>query len=176
MTEIGQRVFEQVRDILARVERIRQETAAAVGLEDGKVRLGSFPSVSARFLPKLLHQFRHRYPGIEVVLFEGTDDEVREWIFSGAVDVGVVALPVEGLETMPIAQDEFLTVVSESHPLAKQTQISIKQLAQDPFIMSNAGCKPVITAMFRQAKFKAIRNCELFWSSSGRSSNHWLLL
>lgn len=161
LTEIGQRVLVQVREIFARVERIRQETAAAVGLKEGKVRIGSFSSVSARFLPKLLHQFRHRYPGIEVVLFEGTDDEVREWILSGAVDVGVVALPVEALETLPIAQDEFLAVVADSHPLAEQQKIKIKQLAQQPFIMSKAGCKPVITAMFRKAKVKPLTQFEV---------------
>lgn len=85
-------------------------TSAAVGLETGKVRLGSFPSVTARFLPGLLRQFRQRYPGIEVVLFEGTDDEVRNWIRTRTVDLGVVALPVEGLETIAIARDEFLFV------------------------------------------------------------------
>jgi len=152
LTEIGKRVLVQAREILARAERIRQETASVVGLEAGKVRLGSFPSVSACFLPGLLRQFRQRYPGIEVVLFEGTDDEVREWISSRAVDIGVVALPYEGFDTVSIAQDEFLAVVAASHPLAQQTQIHIRQLATEPFIMSKAGCKPVITNMLRKAK------------------------
>lgn len=40
LTEIGQRVLVQVREIFARVERIRQETAAAVRLKEGKVRIG----------------------------------------------------------------------------------------------------------------------------------------
>jgi DNA-binding transcriptional LysR family regulator len=152
LTEIGKRVLVQAQEILFRVEQIRQETSAAVGLETGKVRLGSFPSVSARFLPGLLRQFRQRYPGIDVILLEGTDDEVLEWINSRAVDLGVVVLPVEDLEAIAIAQDEFLAVVSASHPLAKLTQINIRQLAQDPFIISKAGCKPIIVKMFRQAK------------------------
>jgi len=152
ITEIGQRVLIYAQDMLTNAERIRQETSAAVGLATGKVRLGSFPSVSARFLPGLLRQFRQRYPGIEVVLFEGTDDEVREWIHTRAVDVGVVVLPADGLETVSIAQDEFLAVVARNHRLAEQHQIHIRQLSHEPFIMSKAGCQPLITAMFRQAK------------------------
>ena len=152
LTEIGKRVFAAAQEMLACAEKIRQETAAAVGFETGKVRLGSFPSVSARFFPGLLRQFRQRYPSIEVILFEGTDDEVRNWIHTRAVDVGVVALPVEGLETISIAQDEFLAVVAANHSLAKQNQIHINQLSQELFIMSKAGCKPIITAMFRKAK------------------------
>jgi DNA-binding transcriptional LysR family regulator len=155
LTEIGNRVLVQAREMLRIAEQIRQETASMVGLESGKVHLGSFPSVSARILPKLLRQFRQRYPGIEVVLFEGTDDEVREWISSRAVDVGVVTLPVEGVDTVSIATDEFLAVVAASHPLAALKQIHIRQLATEPFIMSKAGCQPVITNMFRKAKVVA---------------------
>jgi DNA-binding transcriptional LysR family regulator len=152
LTEIGKRVLIQAQTMLSCAEQIRQETSAAVGLETGKVRLGSFPSISARLLPGLLRQFRQRYPGIEVVLFEGTDDEVREWIHTRTVDIGVVASPSEGLELSSIAQDEFLAVVSTHHSLAKQSQIRICQLANEPFIMSKAGCEPIITGMFRKAK------------------------
>lgn len=152
LTDVGQRVLIHAQAMLASAEHIRQETSAALGLQTGKVRLGSFPSVSAHFLPGLLRQFRQRYPGIEVVLFEGTDDEVREWIHTCAVDVGVVVLPAEGLETVSIAQDEFLTVVAANHRLAEQHEIHIRELLHEPFIMSKAGCKPLITAMFRKAK------------------------
>ena len=152
LTEIGNRVLVQARTILHSTEQIRQETAAAIGFETGKVRIGSFPSVSARFLPGLLRQFQQRYPGIEVVLFEGTDDEVQEWIYAHTVDIGVVTLPVERLKTVSIAQDRFVAVVADSHPLAKQQSIHIRQLAPEPFIMSKAGCEPAITRMFRQSK------------------------
>ena len=152
LTEIGKHVLVQARIILNSTEQIRQETAAAIGFETGKVRLGSFPSVSARFLPGLLRQFQQRYPGIEVVLFEGTDDEVQEWIYAHTVDIGVVTLPVERLETISIAQDRFVAVVADSHPLAKQQPIHIRQLAPEPFIMSKSGCEPVINRMFQQSK------------------------
>ena len=95
--------------------------------------LGAFPSVSARFLPGLLRQFRQRYPGIDIILFEGTDEEVRQWIYQRTVDIGVVTLPSEGLATVAIARDEFFAVVSENHALSDYTQIQIHQLTQDPF-------------------------------------------
>ena len=152
LTDIGQRVLLHAQAMLVSADHIRQETSAALGLQTGKVRLGSFPSVSAHVLPGLLRQFKQRYPGIEVVLFEGTDNEVREWIHTRVVDVGVVALPVDGLETVSIAQDEFLAVVADHHRLAQQHDIHIRELSEEPFIMSKAGCKPLIMAMFRDAK------------------------
>ncbi len=85
-------------------------------------------------------------------MFEGTDSEVREWIQSRAVDVGVVVLPADEFATIPIAEDEFLAVVAANHALTKHSQIEIRQLAQEPFIMSKAGCKPSIMNLFRKAK------------------------
>ncbi len=151
LTELGQRIVILTRDILSKAEQIQQAAAAAVGLETGKIRLASFPSISARFLPGLLRQFQQRYPGIDTLLFEGTDDEVKQWIMSRTVDLGVVTLPCNELDTMAIAQDDFLAVVSSSHPLAHCPHITFEQLAQEPFIMSNAGCKSMINHLFRQA-------------------------
>jgi DNA-binding transcriptional LysR family regulator len=47
LTEIGQRVFGQAQAMLVCAEHIQQETAAAAGFTTGKMRLGSFPSISA---------------------------------------------------------------------------------------------------------------------------------
>ena len=152
LTDVGQRVILQAREMLARAESIRQEAAAARGLEAGKLRLGSFPSISARFLPGALRTFRQCYPKIEIVLLEGTDQEVRAWIEACMVDIGVVTLPTEGVDVIPIAHDEFLVVVPETHPLTKKSSIRLELLAQEPFILSTGGCGPLIKELFRKAK------------------------
>ena len=152
-TEIGQQVLSQAREMLMLAERIRQSAATAIGLETGRLRLGSFPSVSARLLPDLLRRFKRRYPGIEITLLEGTDQEVREWIQTRTVDAGVVTLPTDKVfKTVELAQDEFLVVVPKRHRLASSRQVDIRQLSDEPFIMSKAGCGPFIRSLFRQAK------------------------
>ena len=65
-------VLSQAREMLMLAERIRQSAATAIRLQTGRLRLGSFPSVSARLLPDLLRRFKRRYPGIEITLLEGT--------------------------------------------------------------------------------------------------------
>jgi DNA-binding transcriptional LysR family regulator len=154
LTDVGQRVILQAREMLARAETIRQEAAAARGLETGKLRLGSLPSISARFLPGALRMFRQRYPKVEIVLLEGTDQEVRAWIDARMVDVGVVTLPTEGVDVTPIAHDEFLVIVPEAHALAKHTLLRIESLAHEPFLLCTGGCGPLIQALFDQAKVR----------------------
>lgn len=151
-TEVGKHVLSHAKEVLRLTERIHQSAATAIGLQTGRVRLGSFPSVSARLLPDLLRRFQQRYPGIEIVLLEGTDQEVREWIMTRTVDAGVVTLPTDkGFKTVDLAQDEFLAVVSTQHRLAGNNQIDIRQLSDEPFILSKAGCGPLIKSLFRRA-------------------------
>ena len=138
--------------MLAIAERIQQSAATAIGLETGRIRLGSFPSVSARLLPDLLRRFHQRYPGIEITLLEGTDQEVREWVQTRTVDAGVVTLPTDkGFKTVELTQDEFLVVVSKQHKLASSSRVEVSQLSEMPFIMSKSGCGPFIRSLFRKA-------------------------
>lgn len=77
LSEAGKRIVAHARAMSSLEEHIRQE-AASRGVAAGKLRIESFPSVSARLLPGILRRYTSRYLGVEVVLFEGTDDEVRD--------------------------------------------------------------------------------------------------
>jgi DNA-binding transcriptional LysR family regulator len=151
LTMLGCDVLAHARTMLAESEHIRQLAAAARGLATGRLRIGSFPSVSARLLPGLLRAFQQCYQGIEVVLFEGTDQEVSEWIHTRIVDVGFVTGPAAGLETTEIAQDELHVIMAADHPLARAAHIHVAQLVAEPFVLSKAGCEPLIRDICRQA-------------------------
>ena len=150
-TEVGERVLIHAREILVLVERIGHEVSGAQELRTGKLRIGSFPSAASRILPALMGAFNDRYPGIEVTLVEGTDQEVLEYIHSRAVDVGFVTLPAGELETVPVAEDELIAVLPGWHPLADTVTVSIQQLSEEPFVMSKGGCEPLIFSAFRLA-------------------------
>ncbi len=49
LTDVGQRVLVQIREILQRIENIEQIAAAEKGLEVGTIRIGTFPSATAHF-------------------------------------------------------------------------------------------------------------------------------
>jgi DNA-binding transcriptional LysR family regulator len=152
LTEVGRQVWQHAREIMIQAENIRQKTAAARGLAKGRIRLGTFPSTSARLLPGIIREFQQRYPGIEIVLFEGTDFEVHGWIINRAVDLGFVTLPAEGIETMPIAQDAMLVIMASSNPLSTAKKLTLKQLANEPFIMFKDPHDTAIQTLFHKNK------------------------
>lgn len=150
-TEVGERVLVHAREILGMVERIGYEASGEKELKTGKLRIGSFPSAASRILPALMGAFNDRYPGIEVTLVEGTDQDVLEYIRSRAVDVGFVTLPAGELEIVPVAEDQLLAVLPGWHPLADAVTVGIERLVEEPFVMSKGGCEPLISSAFRSA-------------------------
>lgn len=150
-TEVGERVLVHAREILGLVERIGEEASGEKGLKSGRLRVGSFPSSASRILPALMGTFNELYPGVEIALMEGTDQEVLEYIRSRAVDVGFVTLPAGGLETIPVTEDELLAVLPRWHSLGDSATVSIERLAEEPFVMSKGGCEPLISSAFRSA-------------------------
>ncbi|NGQ94387.1 LysR family transcriptional regulator [Brevibacillus sp. SYP-B805] len=148
LTEAGEAVLVHAREVLNRLEQIRQSAAAAAGLQIGTLRVGSFPSVSAKLLPGLLRLFRDRYPGIELTLFEGSYPEIRAWIQAGAVDAAFFPYPEEGLEIVPLLEDELVVVVPDGHPCSSRSELTVGEIAAEPFIMPKAGCEVLVEAAF----------------------------
>lgn len=150
-TAVGERIVAHAREILNRQEHIRQEAAVAAGFEGGRVRIAAPPSVAGRLLPAMLGDARRRHPGIDVVLFEGSDVEVDCWLRSGVVDLGIVPLPARGLDLHELVSDEMLVVVPAAHRLAGRASVRLREVAAEPFIMSKGGCEPMIRDLYRGA-------------------------
>jgi len=150
-TPAGERVLLHAREVLARAEAIRQEAAAGGGDYAGRVRLGSFASVSAQLLPGILATLRVRHPGVEVALFEGHDEEVLGWVRERAVDIGVVSRDAPDLDVCPLAADRLVAVLPAGHALAAQPHTTLQQLAAEPFVLSRGGCERLILDTFTAA-------------------------
>lgn len=149
ITEVGQRLLRRAREILGLSEAMRQEIAAARGLNQGLLRIGSFgPTSSLKLLPAILDAYQRRYPGIEVRLDEAPDNEVIQWLLDRRVDVGFIVLPEERFDSVPLVEDHLVALVPHGHSLAKRTSVTLKELAEVPFIMSEAGCSALIEPVF----------------------------
>ncbi|WP_242235510.1 LysR family transcriptional regulator [Bacillus cereus group sp. BfR-BA-01316] len=150
VTEVGNRILVHIREILNGVEKIEQEVAMEKGHEVGTIRIGSFPSASAYFLPKMINIFREKYPNLELVLCEGTLKEVEDWLLSRVIDIGIVILPNKDMEIVPLTKGKMVVVLREDHPLCKKKSITISDLENEPIILCKGGYEPPIIDMFKQ--------------------------
>lgn len=151
LTEIGQQLLVQIREILQRIHHMQQIVAAEKGLEVGTIRIGTFPSAAAHFFPLILSYFRKHYPNLELLLHEGTIEEVKKWLANREIDVGIVILPDPEMETIPIFKDKMLAVLRKDHPLSRQASVSLHDLDSLPMIVCHGGYDTPIIEMFRRA-------------------------
>jgi DNA-binding transcriptional LysR family regulator len=152
VTEIGQQLLLRTREILGLSEAMRQEIAAARGLSRGSLRIGSFgPTSSLKLLPAILAAYRERHPGIDVHIEEGGDHEVTQWLLERRVDVGFVVLPDERFDTVSLVEDQLVALVPADHALASRRSVTLAELCEPPFIMTEAGCAALIEPLFTAA-------------------------
>ncbi|MER6945776.1 LysR family transcriptional regulator [Nonomuraea sp. NPDC000554] len=149
-TEAGERVSVHARAVFARLLAAEEEVLALRGLRAGRLRVGSFSSASTRLLPRLLAAYRRRHPEIEVTLREGNDVQARAWLTGGEVDVAFVVLPADGLDVMPLAEDELVLVLPREHRLAGEEVVQLARLAEEPMILSTGGCAALVRSAFQR--------------------------
>lgn len=140
LTSNGEHLLRYIREILKWNEEMVQEIANINGLEIGVVRIGTFSSVSAQWLPEILGNFNELYPSIEIKLLEGDYDDIEYWISNGIVDFGFVSIPTSyAFEVIPLKKDRMLCILSDDHSLAQQTTISFEKIQEEQLIMSKKG-------------------------------------
>lgn len=149
LTEAGRRLFPHVSAALRHIDRLADEAAATAGMVTGRLRVGAFPS-ACHLLPQLIRVFGRRYPAVDVVVLEGTDGEVIDWLKNDVVEVGIVTDEHPGMDTVPFADDEMLAVLPAEHPLAGEAEVSLCDLADDPFILSGGGCAGIIRRLYEE--------------------------
>jgi DNA-binding transcriptional LysR family regulator len=149
LTKIGERITSLIRDLIIIKSKIINEATGITGLETGTIRIGSISGMAAKLLPGMISSFKKRFPGVEVILYEGNYEEIKNWINLSVIDVGVVTEEKHEFEFLPLLQDKMVVFVPENHPLSNQSSIALKEIASEPFIMPKE-CDRVLRAIFKE--------------------------
>ena len=120
VTAAGQRVIERAREALEGVDEILASAASAAEPLTGSLRMGVIPTVAPYVLPPLLPAIRRAYPRLQLVLREDQTARLVAQLEAGALDVLLLALPVEEAELAEsdLFEESFWFVGPAAHPLA----------------------------------------------------------
>ena len=152
VTEIGKRVLFQIRNILNSLEKIQQEISLEKGLITGTIRIATFPSVTAHFLPKIISTFQQKRPNVSLTFKEGSQEEIKDWLLAREIDIGFVVLPCNELKTIPLVKDRYLVMLPDGHSLLQSKSVHLSDLENEPLIISNAGYEAPIIDLMRKQK------------------------
>ncbi len=167
LTDIGKRVLRIFREILQGFEKVDQEIAKEKGLEVGAIRIGAFPVASAHFIPKIIRCISEKYPNIEFSIHEGTIAEIKEWLETRFIDVGLLIPPVQDFETFPLYREKMFAVLRDDHPLFKQSVIRVQDLQDEPMIICRAGFEPPVIDWFNKAGMSPLEKFVVYNYNTG---------
>jgi DNA-binding transcriptional LysR family regulator len=143
----AERMLQMLREANESVEEVRSVQA-------GSLRLGSALTISTYVLPRILHAFHSRYPGVQVVVHTGRSDQVLNMLLSDEVQVGLVrSLVHPDVETVDLYADEVILVANPDHPFAANRQATIEEVGSQSVILADRGSSyyGLIHGLFRQA-------------------------
>ncbi|MDW3956133.1 LysR family transcriptional regulator [Staphylococcus saprophyticus] len=154
LTEVGQKVLPHMREVLKRMDSIHQEITLSTHLEAGMVRIGTFASASSCLLPKLLSAFQKRHPKIDFKFYEGTYEEIVEWLDSGIIDAGFVVKGKKDIDfdLVPLIEDQMVIAFHPTHTFGSQGTVNINDLEAENFIMPTGMYQSHVEEIFESAK------------------------
>lgn len=153
LTAAGQRLLPYVNEILNVAHMIQQEVMDLKGLKTGSLRIGSFGASSSNVLiPLILKQFAQHYPEVEVLVMEGTDKDVLQWIDERKVDLGFVVLPETRFDSFALLEDIFVALLPNDLEIAQKPAVQLQELLDHPFIMTSAGSQNHVMELFKAAQ------------------------
>ena len=155
LTEIGRIVAAEGRILVNRYDQLRTQVASVQGLEGGIVRIGGGATAVSFIFPAAIAAFQREYPGVRFQLKEAGSSEVARDVVDGALELGIVTLPVHSrdLEIQELQSDRIFLIARSDHPLTQHKQIAIDDLAGQAFVGFEAGSaiRQLIDAAMREA-------------------------
>ena len=138
LTEAGRRFRPEAERVLADLERARDAVVAIRELRGGTLSFGMFGTASAYLIADLAAEFRRRYPDVRLRLVGLNSFEVADLVRGGAIEAGLVVLPIDdtGLE-LRVARSEELVVISRVQERVS-APVTIERLATSPLILFDA--------------------------------------
>jgi DNA-binding transcriptional LysR family regulator len=137
LTPAGDRIVNEARLLLKHARDFMQTAQEFGGTLAGDIAVGSFLTLAVRFMPALLARFAQLQPRIDVTLQEGDQEELMTMLRSGRIELALAydfALTDE-IEAQPLAVLPPFVVVSAIHRLARRRQVSLRELAKEPFVL-----------------------------------------
>lgn len=149
ITSEGQQLLPYFQSISSNQHNLSMKINEIHRLESGLVRIGTFTSVSAQWLPGMIKRFRADFPKIQFELLHGTNEENEEWVMNGRVDCAFVRIPAnKQLESIFLRRDPLVAILPENHPLANNPFFPISALSEYPYIKLDEGVDDEISEIF----------------------------
>jgi len=133
LTDAGQALLDEARELLRHCERLDGRALALMRGQEARLRLAQDEAMPFQPVLDSLEALAGRYPSVEVQLTSGAQGEVARKLLERRADLGLLFHHEQmpgALERQTLGSVEMVTVCAVTHPLASHGGVSRQQLAQ----------------------------------------------
>lgn len=161
LTRPGHAVAQVIERIMREVDNLKRVSDDYAKKDEGELIIGCTHTQARYFLPKVILEFKKRFPKVRLSLAEGSPQQLAEMVLQEQADLALATetlARVPGLVTFPCYEWSHTLVVKPDHPLTALTSsqarnISLQQIAEYPLITYDKAFsgRSSIDAAFAQA-------------------------
>ncbi|ACS85091.1 HTH-type transcriptional regulator Cbl [Musicola paradisiaca] len=142
MTEPGKELLVMAERILNDANHIRRLANLFSDNDSGQLVIATTHTQARYSLPTVIREFRALYPQVQLVLNQGTPDEIVSMLESGAADIGIATeqlMNTGSLAAFSYYRWNHAILVPEGHPLASEPVVTLDKLSAVPLITYRQG-------------------------------------
>ncbi len=140
LTRPGEAVAEVIDRIMREIDNLKRVSDDFARRDEGTLVIACTHAQARYLLPKVIPEFRRRFPKVHMSLAEGSPPVLAQMVIHEQADVAIATETLAltpGLVALPVYTWEHTVVVKPDHPLADlpaNKQLSIETLAQYPIV------------------------------------------
>ena len=146
LTDAGRMLAARSGELLAQLEQVEAELAAAAGEVRGTVRIAAFQTASRALVLPAIERLHATHPSVRIELIELEAEESLPLTARGGADLAVAEeyehAPrphVAGLERTYLDPDEMVLALPASHPAAADDPVALASVSDLPWATGHAG-------------------------------------
>jgi LysR family transcriptional regulator, hydrogen peroxide-inducible genes activator len=141
LTEAGEQIVARARRILEASDEVVTLARAHRDPLAGRLSVALLPTIGPYLLPRVSQPIRKGLGRLELRLYEYQTGPMLEKLEAGEIDLGILALPVdgEGLEARELYAEPFTVALPDQHRLAKRDSIKVEDLDGETLLLLEDG-------------------------------------
>lgn len=141
LTDIGQKIVNQAKNIVNEADRIKDIVEHQKGFIGGEFRLGIIPTIMPTLLPMFLNNFIKKYPKIKLIIEELNTDEIILRLKNGHLDAAIAATPLEDekIKEIVLYYEPFVAYIPENYAISHKNEIEVSDLNLDDILLLQDG-------------------------------------
>lgn len=138
LTPLGAEFLNYAQSIIAQVQAAEEFVSSQLEDRQKTIRIGAIPTTAPYLVPRLLQQIQRELPTARFELLENFTEDLTDALRSGRVDYALMSPPThldEETESILLSEDEFVLTLPENHRLTSVSEISARDLKDEPLVL-----------------------------------------